>query len=561
MLGSAGLFAPSAVAAKPRALQAISTQMELVVPVMTLLRLATAVALAALLAAPAAMAEDAPVKHHALSLIGEPKYPADFKHFDFVNPDAPKGGLVRMAEIGSFDSLNPILYKGEAAGGLGLVYENLMADSLDEPSTSYGLIAEWASYPPDYSSVTFKLRDEARWHDGTPITPDDVIFSLEVNKAANPRMGLYYKNVSRAEATGDNEVTFYFDVKNNRELPMIMGQLTILPKHWWTGKDASGNQRDPMKTTLEPPLGSGPYRIKEVKPGRSIVYERVKDYWGEGPAGECGTVELRRRSASNITGTRPSPSRASRPAISTIGRRRAPRTGPRPTTSPPCATVYVKRQEVPLERTQPMQCFVLNLRRPQFAGPPRATGVQSRLRLRVGEQESVLRPICAGRQLLPGQRACRAADAAGGARARDPERGEGRRPARGVHQGACQPGQQDARRHAQQSAQSRHAAEGGRLGDQGRRSHQCAEPGRRCRSSSCSTRRCSSASCSLMCTISTGSASRARSAWWTRRSTPAASTASTTTSWSAISPSRIRPATSSATSGARSRPTARAAPI
>ena len=118
------------------------------------------------------------------------------------NPDAPKGGLVRMADIGSFDSLNPVLYKGEAAAGLGLVYESLMADSLDEPSTSYGLIAEWASYPPDYSSVTFKLRDEARWQDGTPITPEDVIYSLGVNKDANPRMGLYYKNVSRAEATG-----------------------------------------------------------------------------------------------------------------------------------------------------------------------------------------------------------------------------------------------------------------------------------------------------------------------------------------------------------------------
>ena len=261
--------------------------MELVSPVMTLLRLALAARFAGLLVAPA-WAEDAPIHHHALSLIGEPKYPADFNHFDFVNPDAPKGGLVRMADIGSFDSLNPVLYKGEAAAGLGLVYENLMADSLDEPSTSYGLIAEWASYPPDYSSVTFKLRDEARWQDGTPITPEDVIYSLGVNKDANPRMGLYYKNVSRAEATGPNEVTFYFDVKNNRELPMIMGQLTILPKHYWTGKDASGNQRDPMKTTLEPPLGSGPYRIKEVKPGRSISYERVEDYWGKDLAVNSG---------------------------------------------------------------------------------------------------------------------------------------------------------------------------------------------------------------------------------------------------------------------------------
>ena len=139
----------------------------------------------------ASQAEDGPVRHHALSLIGAPKYPADFAHFDFVNPDAPKGGIVRMADIGSFDSLNPVLYKGEAAGGLSLVVESLMADSLDEPSTSYGLIAEWASYPPDYSSVTFKLRDAARWSDGKPITPEDVIYSLEVNKTANPRMGLY----------------------------------------------------------------------------------------------------------------------------------------------------------------------------------------------------------------------------------------------------------------------------------------------------------------------------------------------------------------------------------
>ena len=225
--------------------------------------------------------QDAPQRHHAVSLIGTPKYPADFKHFDYANPDAPKGGLVRMADIGSFDSLNPILYKGEPAAGLGLIYESLMQDSLEEASTSYGLIAEWASYPPDFSSVTFKLRDEARWHDGKPITPEDVVYSLEVNKAANPRMALYYKNVAKAEATGPNEVTFTFDVKGNRELPMIMGQLTILPKHYWTGKDASGDQRDPLKTTLEPPLGSGPYRIKQVDPARTISFERVADYWGK----------------------------------------------------------------------------------------------------------------------------------------------------------------------------------------------------------------------------------------------------------------------------------------
>jgi microcin C transport system substrate-binding protein len=189
---------------------------------MMVFRLVLSFVLAGLLANPA-LAEDGPKRHHALSLIGEPKYKADFQHFDYVNPDAPKGGLARLSDIGSFDSLNPILYRGEAAGGLGLVYESLMQDSLEESSTSYGLIAEWASYPDDYSSVTFKLRDEARWHDGKPITPDDVIYSLDINKAANPRLALYYKNVVRAEATGPNEVTFSFDVKGNRELPMIPG--------------------------------------------------------------------------------------------------------------------------------------------------------------------------------------------------------------------------------------------------------------------------------------------------------------------------------------------------
>ncbi|OFW72744.1 MAG: hypothetical protein A2W02_03555 [Alphaproteobacteria bacterium RBG_16_64_48] len=331
---------------------------------MILLRLVIAVVLASLLPGPAA-AEDAPIRRHALSLIGEPKYPAGFAHFDYVNPDAPKGGLVRMADIGSFDSLNPVLYKGEAAGGLGLVYENLMADSLEESSTSYGLIAEWASYPPDYASVTFKLRDEARWHDGKPITPEDVIYSLEVNKAANPRMGLYYKNVTRAEATAANEVTFYFDVKNNRELPMIMGQLTILPKHYWTGTDASGVQRDPMKTTLEAPLGSGAYRIKEVKPGRAISYERVKDYWGNDLPVNKGqwnydeirfeyyrdeTVAFESFKAGNLDYWQETSAKNWATAYDFS----AVRNG------------FIRRQEVTVKRAQPMQCFVLNLRRSHF---------------------------------------------------------------------------------------------------------------------------------------------------------------------------------------------------
>ena len=331
---------------------------------MTLLRLALAVVLAGMLSGPAVAAEES-VKHHALSLIGEPKYPAGFTNFGYVNPDAPKGGSVRLADIGSFDSLNPILYRGEAAGGLSLVFESLMADSIDESSTSYGLIAEWASYPSDYSSVTFKLRDEARWHDGKPISPDDVIYSLGINKEANPRMGLYYKNVERAEKTGDNEVTFYFDVKNNRELPMIMGQLTILPKHYWTGTDASGNQRDPMKTTLEPPVGSGPYRIKTVAPGRTITYERVKDYWGKDLPVNRGmwnfdevrfdyyrddTVALESFKAGNLDYRQETSAKSWATSYD----------------FPAVRNRFVKLQEIELRRSQPMQGFVLNLRRPQF---------------------------------------------------------------------------------------------------------------------------------------------------------------------------------------------------
>jgi len=312
-----------------------------------------------------ASAQEEPQHRHAVSLIGTPKYPADFQHFDYVNPDAPKGGLVRMADIGSFDSLNPILNRGESAAGLGLIYETLMQDSLEEPSTSYGLIAEWASYPPDFSSVTFKRRDEARWQDGTPITPEDVVYSLEMNKAANPRMGLYYKNVAKAEATGPNQVTFTFDVKGNRELPMIMGQLTILPKHYWTGKDANGNQRDPLKTTLEPPLGSGPYRIKQMTPGRTISYERVADYWGKDLPVNRGqwnfdtirfdyyrdeTVAFEGFKAGNLDYWQEASSKNWATAYDFA----AVRDG------------LIKRQEVETERSQPMQCFVFNVRRPQF---------------------------------------------------------------------------------------------------------------------------------------------------------------------------------------------------
>lgn len=231
-------------------------------------------------AAAAPAAADLP-RHHALSLIGEPKYGPDFKHFDWVNPDAPKGGVVRFATEGTFDSLNPYSIKGVPAGAVGMIYDSLMAGSPDEESTEYGLVAEWVSYPPDYSWAKFGLRPEARFHDGTPITPEDVIFSLDALKKAHPMYARYYKNVVKAEKTGDHEVTFTFDLAGNRELPQILGQLTVFPKHFWEATGKNGEPRDLSKSTLEIPLGSGPYKVKEFNTGNRIVLERVADYWAK----------------------------------------------------------------------------------------------------------------------------------------------------------------------------------------------------------------------------------------------------------------------------------------
>ena len=219
---------------------------------------------------------------YATSLVEEQaKYPADFTHFDYVNPDAPKGGSVRMSDIGSFDSLNFVPPRGSTPLGLGLIYDTLMTSSMDEVSTEYGLLAEALRYPEDYSSVTYRLREGAKWQDGEPVTPEDVVFSFDVLKANNPQQAYYYQHVVKAEQTGEREVTFTFDQTGNRELPHIVGQLLILPKHYWEGTDAKGAKRDITRGTLEPPLGSGAYRIKSLIPGRTIVYERVPDYWGK----------------------------------------------------------------------------------------------------------------------------------------------------------------------------------------------------------------------------------------------------------------------------------------
>jgi microcin C transport system substrate-binding protein len=224
----------------------------------------------------------APQWRHGLSLFGELKYPAGFKHFEYVNPNAPKGGSVRMVAFGTFDNFNEVVagLKGSVAMGAGLITDTLLVSALDEVSTEYGLIAEAVSHPPDFASATFRLRAEARHHDGKPITAEDVIFSLESFRKHSPMMAAYYRHVAKVEQTGEREVTFTFDAPGNREMPVILGQLNVLPKHWWEGSDASGRKRDIGATTLEPPLGNAAYRIKEFVAGRTVVYERVKDYWG-----------------------------------------------------------------------------------------------------------------------------------------------------------------------------------------------------------------------------------------------------------------------------------------
>ena len=220
------------------------------------------------------------VWHIGTSLIGKPKYGPGFKHFGYVNPQAPKGGRVNVSQTGSFDTLNPILAKGELAAGMGLVFETLMIQSMDEIEAEYGLLAEAISYPDDYSSATFRLRPQARWHDGRPVTVEDVIWSFEKAVEFDPSRIFYFQHVTGAQQTGEREVTFTFEEKNNRELPKILGQLLILPKHWWDGKDPSGRQRSIESTTLEPPVGSGPYSISALSPGSTLTFERVDDYWG-----------------------------------------------------------------------------------------------------------------------------------------------------------------------------------------------------------------------------------------------------------------------------------------
>jgi len=229
---------------------------------------------------------------HAASVNGTPKYPEGFAHFDYVNTAAPKAGLLRLSARGSFDTFNPLLPKGQAAAGLGLIYETLFTPSLDEVNVSYGLLAEAMKIADDYRAVTFRMNPKARWHDGEPVSAEDVVWSFNKLIELNPNVAQYYADVTGAAVTAPGEVTFTFRNGENRELPDILGQTMVLPQHWWEGTDGDGKARDIGQSTLEPPLGSGPYELAGFEAGKTVRYALADDYWGKDQPTEIGTNNI-----------------------------------------------------------------------------------------------------------------------------------------------------------------------------------------------------------------------------------------------------------------------------
>lgn len=215
--------------------------------------------------------------HHGIAMHGAPKYQQGFSHFDYVNPDAPKGGTLRLAIVSNgFDTFNPFTIRGIAAAGINTyLYDTLLESSADEPFSAYGLIAESVETPPDRSYVIFNIRKEARFQDGEPITANDVKFSFDtLVEKGHPFYRNYYADVASVTVENPHRIRFDFGNTANRELPLILGQLPILPAHYWANREFG-------EDGLTPPVGSGPYRIGEFEAGRSLTYERVKNYWAE----------------------------------------------------------------------------------------------------------------------------------------------------------------------------------------------------------------------------------------------------------------------------------------
>ena len=335
-----------------------------------------------------------PAWRHGVSPFGDLKYPSGFKKFDYVNASAPKGGVARQIALGTYDNFNMVVdgVKGTLVLGTDLTYDTLLVAALDEVSSGYGLLAEAVHHPDDFSSTSFKLRPQAKWHDGTPVTPEDVIFSFETFRKLSPQAGASYVDVAKAEKTGDREVTFVFKGAGHHRLPEVLGQLMILPKAWWDGTDNDGKKRDIGASTLEPPLGSGPYRIKEFSAGRSIVYERVKDYWGADVnvnIGRDNFDELRFEYFRDGTAA----IEAFKADAADWRIENSAKSWATAYDFPAVADKRVLLEEFPINNVGLMQAFAFNIRRAKFQDPRIQAGFQLCLRFRGDEQADFLRPV------------------------------------------------------------------------------------------------------------------------------------------------------------------------
>ncbi|WP_192845807.1 extracellular solute-binding protein [Aureimonas sp. AU22] len=308
------------------------------------------------------------------SLIRPSKYGNDFAHYDFVNPDAPKGGRLNLQAAGTFDSFNPFPVRGTPAAGFaafggGIAYDTLMDQALDEPGVSHGLIAEAMRYPADFSSVTFRLDPAATFQDGQPITADDVVWTFETVTRLSPLYANYYHNVTSAAVTGEREVTFRFNQTGNRELPNIMGDLVVLPKHFWEGTDAQGRKRDIDNPTLEIPVGSGPYRVKAYQPGATITWERVADYWAAGKGPRVGRYNYDEIRYTYFRDQSAGWEAFKRGGFSDYRSENSAGRWAQGYDFPAFRDGRVKKEAIASETGEPMQGFVLNTRREKFADP------------------------------------------------------------------------------------------------------------------------------------------------------------------------------------------------
>ncbi len=297
---------------------------------------------------------------HGHSKYGALKYGPDFEHFEYASPDAIKGGTMVQATRGSYDNLNPFILKGVPAIGSTRIYDTLTVSSLDEPFAQYGLLAESIEEADDKRWVIFRLRQSARWHDGVALTADDVVWTFDtIKEKGHPAYKNYYSAVAKAEALDSHTVKFSFSEGNNPELPLIIGQLQILPKHYWEDKEFE-------KTTLEPPLGSGPYRFGDIDAGRSVAYERVDDYWAKDLPVKVGfhnfdkirydyyrdaTVMLEALKSGDIDYRSENISKNWKTAYD----------------FPAVNDGRVIKEEIDDKSTQPMQAFVMNSRRDKFS--------------------------------------------------------------------------------------------------------------------------------------------------------------------------------------------------